>query len=208
MYTPPAFAVDDLPTLHDFIQAHSFATLISGGSESFEVTHVPLLLDRSIGECGQLIGHLAKANPQWKSAEGNRVLAIFHGPHAYVSPSWYQEQNVVPTWNYIAVHVHGTLRLQNDPSVVKRIVEDYVTEYESAMPIPWDMKSADETFVDNLTQAIVGFTIDIDRIEGKWKLSQNHSEERRQGVIEGLRKRENGDDVAIAELMEQQLNQT
>ncbi len=208
MYTPPAFDVDDLPSLHDFIHAHSFATLVSGESQSLEVTHVPLLLDRNTGQNGRLTGHIAKANPQWKSAADSRVLAIFQGPHAYISPSWYQEQNVVPTWNYVAVHVHGTLRLQNDPKVLKQIVQDYVAEYEVVMSSPWKLESADESFVKNLTQAIVGFTIEIDRIEGKWKLYQNHSEERRQGVINGLRERGNGDDVAIAALMEQQLNRS
>lgn len=201
MYTPSAFVVDDLPTLHAFIRQYSFATVVSTGSDRPEASHLPLLLDSESGDFGQLIGHMAKANDQWNSAADQEVLAIFHGPHAYITPSWYSEVNAVPTWNYAAVHVYGVLKIETDPDNLKQIVEQYVDTYESPMVAPWDLDSADGDFVEKLMAAIVGFRIDIERIEGKWKLSQNHSEERRQRVIKGLQARQQSGDAEVAELM-------
>ncbi len=202
MYTPSAFAVSDLATLHGFMQRYSFATLISASGPQPEVSHLPLLLDRNAGPNGRLIGHMAKANEHWKTAEGHEVLVLFHGPHAYISPSWYEEQNVVPTWNYVAVHVRGIMQLVTNAAAKQKIVADYVTEYEAAMPTPWALNSADQSFVDGLTDAIVCFTIDIEHIEGKSKLSQNHTADRRQKVVDGLRCRAVGDDLSVADLMQ------
>jgi transcriptional regulator len=202
MYTPSAFAVSDRDTLHDFIVAHSFATLVSSNGDVTDASHLPLLLDRDSGEDGQLIGHFAKANPHWKDLDGQNVLAIFHGPHAYVSPTWYGEQNVVPTWNYVAVHAHGTLKIEHDRGRLLDIVRQSVEVYEAAMPTPWQLDSAEPGFIDKLLDAIVGFTIDIKRIEGKWKLNQNHSSERQQRVIAGLRTRPDTGSQEVADLME------
>ncbi|QDU38349.1 Protease synthase and sporulation protein PAI 2 [Maioricimonas rarisocia] len=204
MYTPASFAVDDLPTHHDFIDHHGFATLISQSDEPL-ASHLPFLLDRQAAPQGRLRSHMARANPQWKSADGSRVLVIFNGPHAYISPRWYAAENVVPTWNYVAVHVYGTLRLVDDGATVSRIVDETVARYEADSPQPWRY-AGDADFLDRLLQMIVGFEIDIDRIEGKWKLSQNHPVERREGVIRGLR--EIGDPAAddIARLMQETLD--
>ncbi len=201
MYTPSAFAVSDRNMLHKFIQAHGFATLVSSAGEAADVSHLPLLLNREAGEHGQLAGHFAKANPHWKGLDGRNVLAIFHGPHAYVSPTWYAEQNVVPTWNYVAVHARGTLKLEHDRDRLLDIVRQSVEVYEAAMPTPWQLGSAEPAFIDKLLDAIVGFTIDIEQLEGKWKLNQNHSPERQQRVIAGLQSRPETGSQEVAGLM-------
>jgi transcriptional regulator len=201
MYVPASFAVTELAVLHDFIERHSFATLVShDGREPF-ASHVPLLLDREAGPNGWLVGHVARANPQWKHAGGQRVLAIFNGPHAYISPTWYAAQNVVPTWNYVAVHAYGVLQLIDDRERLREIVRRTVAVYEANMPQPWSVDAPEASFVDKLLEAIVGFEIEVDRIEGKWKLNQNHDVQRRQRVVEALRAQGSAEGLQIADLM-------
>jgi len=206
MYTPSSFAVDDLETLHNFIQAHSFGILTSVQDTTPLASHLPLLLERETGQHGTLVGHMAKANPQWQTAADTEVLIIFHGPHAYISPSWFGDTNVVPTWNYTAVHVYGTLKMETDPVRLHDIVKRYVDQYEAAMPTPWRLESEEAPFVSQLVEAIVGFTMAIDRIEGKAKLNQNHSTERQQNVLQGLQQRDWPGDVEVAELMQRALD--
>lgn len=201
MYTPASFELTDITEIQTHIEQHSFATLVSYENDEPLASHLPLLLDRSSAPCGQLLGHMAKANSQWKSADGNRVLAVFHGPHAYISPAWYQDQNVVPTWNYTAVHAYGTFRVVDDAEHSLRIVRQYVDIYEAQMPTPWSSDSTEAGFVESLLGGIVSFTIDVDRLEGKQKLSQNHSADRQAGVIQGLRDRNRPGDQDIANLM-------
>ena len=207
MYIPPSFAETDLNKLHDFIEQHSFATLVSQGDANLVATHLPLLLEREAGSQGRLIGHMARANPHWQQAEGQNVLTIFNGPHAYISPSWYKVKNVVPTWNYVTVHVYGRLQLTEDRSELMNIVQRYVEFYEASMPQPWDLDSAEPNFIDGLLDAIVGFTIEIDRIEGKWKLSQNHDRQRREDVTQALKGTGSEEKQAIANLMEASKNE-
>lgn len=206
MYVPPSFSETDLEKLHEYIDRHSFATLISqAGTEPF-ATHLPLPLDRGQGPQRTLVGHMARANSHGQTAAGQRVLAIFHGPHAYISPSWYETANVVPTWNYVTVHVYGTLRLIEDQSRLSALIHRMVERYESTQPNPWLLDSQDEAFVSKMLDAIVGFEIEIDRIEGKWKLSQNHSLERREKVVRQLRTSDNSDARQIADLMDSSNN--
>lgn len=200
MYIPPAFVESNLSRLHDFIEQHSFGVLVSQGPEP-AASHLPLLLDRTIGPYGRLTGHMARANPQWRDAEGTGVLAIFSGPHAYISPTWYEAQNVVPTWNYTAVHAYGTLRLVDDRAAVLQIARDTVDRYERSMPRPWTLDGA-PGFLDRLAAMIVGFHIEIHHIEGQWKLSQNHSQERRERVISGLLEQNDPTAHAVAWLMQ------
>lgn len=207
MYIPASFAENDLDRLHEFITDNSFATLVSGGSRQPGAdgeplaSHLPLLGDRLSGSQGRLIGHMAAANPHWRRLEGETVLAIFTGPHAYISPAWCETANAVPTWNYVAVHVYGTARIERDPQRLGEIVREYVEFYESTMPQPWSLDAAEPGFIAPLLEAIVGFTIDIERIEGKWKLSQNHPSVRRESVIRGLRSVGGADRERIAQLM-------
>ena len=202
MYIPASFAETDPRTLHEFIEQHSFGTLVTRGEEAPDASHIPFLLDRDAGPNGQLTGHLARANPQWKSLEDSPVLVIFSGPHSYISPAWYGAQNVVPTWNYVAVHVYGRVRLVSDNDRLLEILHRTVDTYESGRPQPWSLEEPDDDFVRGLLDAIVGFDIQIERIEGKWKLNQNHDPERRQRVVEGLRLAGSSDNKAIADLMD------
>jgi len=205
MYTPSQFDKDDIQSLHDFIESHSFATFITTDEAEPIASHLPLLLARSSGTHGRLIGHLAKANPQWMSAEGRTTLSIFHGPHAYISPTWYETQNAVPTWNYVAVHVYGKWKSVENKEGKADIVRQYVEFYESKMPAPWSMDETEDGFIDRLLDAIVCSTIEIERIEGKWKLNQNHDSERRLRVIRSLQKTGGHQELKIAELMLQTL---
>lgn len=202
MYTPSSFVENDLSILHSCIEQNSFATLITTEPSGPAASHLPLLLDRSAGPNGTLIGHMARANPQWKNLAGKEALAIFQGPHAYISPAWLQERNVVPTWNYVAVHVSGNVQIVEEPTALLDIVRRYVEFYESPMPEPWQLDSTEPDFTASLLNAIVGFTIEVASLEGKWKLSQNHNEGRRQRVIKGLKTRSDENSTRIAELMQ------
>jgi transcriptional regulator len=206
MYTPSSFRVDDLATLHPFMERHSFATLCSSTGGELEATHLPLLLDREITPHGRLVGHLARPNEQWKRAAGSRVMAIFAGPHAYVSPTWYESNETVPTWNYAAVHAYGVLTLIKDESRLREIVRRTVDVYERSMPRPWSMDDASPQYLDKMLLGIVGFEVVIDRIEGKWKLNQNHPVERREKVIRALSATGRPADAAVAALMRRQVD--
>jgi transcriptional regulator len=201
MYIPASFAESDVHHLHDFLEAHSFATLVSfDGTEPF-ASQLPFLLDRSAGTRGRLIGHMARANPQWRHATGRVVKVLFQGPHAYISPAWYEAVNVVPTWNYVSVQAAGPLQLVEEPRDVLAIVRRTVDHYESGRDRPWSLDSAESEFTEKLLASIVGFEIDIKRLKGKWKLSQNHPAERREKIIAGLRERDTLESIAIADLM-------
>ena len=206
MYTPSSFRVDDLPTLHAFMERHSFATLCSSTDGELEATHLPLLLDRENGSHGRLVGHMARPNGQWKRAAGSRVMAIFAGPHAYVSPTWYESNETVPTWNYTAVHAYGVLTLIEDEARLHEIVRRTVDVYERSMPRPWSMDDASPQYLDKMLLGIVGFEVVIDRIEGKWKLNQNHPVERREKVLRALNATGRLNDAAVAALMRQQVD--
>ena len=200
MYVPPAFAETDRSRLFDFIEANSFGLLISRVEQTVEATHLPLLLARDAGPHGRIVGHMARANRQWRSLTGQDVLCVFSGPHAYVSPSWYEAADTVPTWNYVAVHAYGTCRVVADLEKTAQIVADYVATYESSMPKPWRLDRSTSYF-QKLVKAIVGFHVDIHRIEGKWKLGQNHPAERREKAARALAASDEAKAQSIAQLM-------
>lgn len=205
MYTPASFAVTDPERLATFIAEHSFATVVTQHDGAPFASHLPLLLDRERGPQGTLVGHMAKANPQWRDAldmeDGIDALAIFHGPHTYISPTWYAEPNTVPTWNYIAVHATGRLKRMEDTNRLLALLSRTVDNYESSLPAPWRLAAQDATFIDKLLTSIVGFEIAIEKLEGKWKLNQNQSEVRRERVMAVLEKSERADDRAMAVAM-------
>jgi transcriptional regulator len=203
MYVPASFAETDTAKLHEFIKRNSFAVLTSSGEGGLVASHLPLLLDAGTGPHGQLLGHMARANPQWREVQGE-VMAIFSGPHAYVSPAWYEEGGTVPTWNYVAVHASGHFRIVQDDDGLLDILRRSVQFYEGPRSEPW-LFDESAPHVSGLLRAIVGFRIEITRLEGKWKLSQNHSDERRRKVIRALAERPGEDAKAIADLMKEGL---
>lgn len=201
MYIPKSFSETDLPTLYAFIQQHNFATLISQHDGEMTASHVPLMLDVANGI---LIGHLARANPQCKDFELSReVLAIFHGPHAYISPSWYEPGNSVPTWNYATVHVYGTSRTIDDEETLHSMLQRLVDHHEQNFAAPWKMDGLSDDYIHKMMQAVVGFQITITRLEGKYKLSQNRSEVDQQRVMTTLNSSDYPPDREVAALMQQ-----
>jgi transcriptional regulator len=198
MYTPQAFRETDDATLHDFIDQHPFAIVASANGTEIQASHLPLLLDR---ESGLLWGHMAKANNHCRDLLQGPVLCVFSGPFAYVSPQWYGEPNTVPTVNYVAVHVHGNATLVEEPGVLRELLGRQTQAFETGDPA-WSVDDLDEDFLEKLLKMIVGFRIDIQRIDGKWKLSQNHSEQRRRRVVESLRQSRSENCQDIARLME------
>jgi transcriptional regulator len=204
MYVPPAFAVTEREPLFDAIERYSFALLVSDAGGWPTATHVPLLLDRTSGEHGRLLGHMARANPHWHLLAGKQALCIFSGPHAYISPTWYEAENVVPTWNYVAVHAYGVCRLLQDEASTRQILSDTVTTYERAMPHPWALDS-DTNFFQKMSQMVVAFEIPIERLEGKWKLAQNHPRERREKTAARLTEQGEENSLEIARLMRESL---
>jgi transcriptional regulator len=198
LYVPKAFAVDDVQALHAFMAEHSFATLVSPHAEDPAVTHVPLLLEPG-GRLGTLTGHFARANPHCERLESAEVLAIFHGPHAYVSPSWYATHPSVPTWNFTTVHARGRARPVREPKALEEIVRKLVAHYEGGRPQPWQMQLPDD-YRDQMLQGIVGFHIEITSLTGKFKLSQNRPRADRMRVLEALAQG-NPEEQALAHLM-------
>lgn len=172
MYTPAHFQVNDRDTLHAFMRRHSFATLVSQEGGVPQATHLPFLLNPIQGNHGILLSHMARANPQWRHFSNTEVLVIFTGPHAYISPAWYATQPAVPTWNYTAVHAYGIPRIVTDHDRFVQMLHDLVEFYETGRPNRWHGTLPAE-FRDGLMKGIVGLEIEITRIEGKFKLSQN-----------------------------------
>lgn len=206
MYIPKAFEVTDRDTLHAFIEANSFATLTTTLDGAPFATRLPLILERDGTANGTLIGHVARANPHWRSFDGNcRALAMFDGPHAYISPNWYATSPAVPTWNYATVHAYGAPRVIEDPHKVESIVDRLVAIHEAEMPQPWSAGVLPREFKTSLLKAIVGFEMVIDRIEGKFKFGQNLLLEDQQSMLDALEKIPHRDAGWLAELAREQL---
>ena len=210
MYVPHAFAEHDLPTLFGFIEAHPLATLVtSSATDGLLATHLPLVLDRAAGPMGTLLGHVARANPHSRRPPGGapHALVIFSGPDAYITPAWYATKHetgrVVPTWNYVAVHAYGTLELRDDRQFLRANVEALVRLHEGTRPTPWQVSDAPAEYIDQQLKAIMGIELRIDRLEGKWKMSQNRPAADIDGVIQGLRASEAERDRTVAEIVRQ-----
>jgi transcriptional regulator len=205
MFIPTAFEQTDRHKLHDFIEANSFGLLVSTHTGEPFATHLPFLLERDAGPHGRLVGHMARANPQWHDLDGQEVLAVFSGPHAYVSPTWYESEDVVPTWNYVVVHAYGTCRVVDGPADLERILTASVATFEHSLPKPWSLDTTTDYF-RKLVRAVVGFRVEVSRLEGKWKLNQNHPRQRRERVIRVLARSKDQDANEIARLMTELLD--
>ena len=207
MYLPRHYAVTDRQQLHDFIKGNGFGILFSGNGPEPVASHLPFILDESAGEQGTLLSHMAGANRQWRHADGQQVLTVFQGPHAYVSPTWYQDPETVPTWNYVAVHVYGILKVVQDQERIQNILARITDYYEASLPQPWQAEFTSE-YAQQMVKRIVAFEIEIDKMQGKWKLNQNHPEERRRRVVDVLKTMPDDNSRGIVTLMEPGLEST
>jgi transcriptional regulator len=186
MYIPASNKIDDHQKAFALIESYGFATLVSQKDGIPWASHLPVLLDRKEASFGRLRSHMARANEQWQHFDPTKeVLVIFHGPHSYISPSWYASKIAVPTWNYATVHVYGLPRIEMDYDFLRRIVDDTTEKYERKMENPWKMELPENT-IDTLMNAIIGFSIEITRIETKFKLGQNRSKEDQSGMLDSL----------------------
>ena len=200
MYQPSAFREERLETLHALIRAHPLATLITAGLGGLNANLVPFTL-ADIGEKGTLRAHIAKANDQVDALKsGADTLVVFHGPEAYITPSWYASKKehgrVVPTWNYVVVQVRGTPSVIDDTAWLRAQIGALTSAQESHRSEPWSISDAPEPFIEGQIRAIIGVEIPILTIEGKWKVSQNRSAADRQGVYEGLQAEGINEDMA------------
>lgn len=195
MYIPKPFEITDPTVITSFIRENSFGILTSQVDGEPFATHLPFLYD---DDKQVLFAHMAKANPHWRGLDGQQVLVIFPGPHAYISPSWYGEGPAVPTWNYVTAHVRGTCTLIEQQLELEDILEKTTRFYEPTSKV---LTQTQETFYQNLTKAIVGFRINIKQIEFKAKLSQNKSTQVRQRIIDELNNSEYHESKVVAQWM-------
>ncbi len=190
MYLPAHFAQHDTAALHALMAAHPLATLVVTTPDGPTADLVPLHLHTADGATPELRGHVARANPLWRHADGQAVLAVFHGPQAYVTPSWYPSKarhgKVVPTWNYTMVQARGTLHAVDDAPWLRELVGLLTTVHEAPRALPWAVEDAPDDYVQQMLRAIVGIRIPLATLVGKWKVSQNRDEADRAGVAQGL----------------------
>jgi transcriptional regulator len=208
MYTPKAFEVTDLPLLQQAMKQSDLATLVTTTSRGLVATHLPLLLDETTGEYGTLTGHVSRANVQWRETDVEaEALVIFLGLDSYVTPNWYPAKQetgrVVPTWNYAAIHAYGRINFFEDVERIRTVVTELTRKHEASFPAPWQVTDAPSVYIDAQLKAIIGFDLEILRLEGKQKFNQNRSLEDRLGVIEGLRGLGDERKTEVAELMEE-----
>ncbi|RDI55075.1 FMN-binding negative transcriptional regulator [Microvirga subterranea] len=207
MYQPPHFREDRLQVQHGLIRAHPLGMLVTNGSSGLVANPLPFVLDAAASPLGTLKAHLSRANGQWRDLDPDQeVLTIFQGVDAYVTPSWYETKRetgkVVPTWNYAVVQAYGRMTVIDDPDWLRRQIGELTAAHEASRPEPWAVDDAPAPFIAAQIKGIVGIEIEITRIEGKWKVSQNRPETDRLGVAAGLRSI--GDDAAhrMAEMVD------
>jgi len=178
LYMPEHFVVDDAEAQFALMQRYAFGTLVTtSAAGELHVSHIPFLPRRDDSGRVRLLAHVARGNDHWRAlGEARHNVAIFRGPHAYVSPGWYEKHPAVPTWNYAVVHAHGRARLMEEAELHELLLE-LSTTYEAGRPKPWRMSELPASFVDTMLKAIVGFEIAVELIEGKFKLSQNRAAE-------------------------------
>lgn len=216
MYQPSLFREERIDVMHDLMRSFPFASIVTLGSGGIEANHLPFVLKpsdvlKSDGVLngngvtpGALHGHVARENPLWQ-IDSAGVLVIFQGPHHYITPSWYSAKQehgkVVPTWNYAVVHAYGSLQAHDDPAWLRTHLNDLVAQQEDARDAPWAVDDAPDDFIAAMLKGIVGVEIVIDRLEGKWKVSQNRGETDRAGVINGLKSEGTPNSVEAADLV-------
>lgn len=204
MYIPKQYRNEDAADIEQFIKANSFAALVNVAEGRPRATHTPLVLTTDVSGRQVLFGHISKANPQWRAFEsGGEVMAIFSGPHAYISSSWYDHENV-PTWNYIAVHVYGKIKLVEGDELWRHMA-GLVDKYEAGLPKPVSLDKMDPVATRKEMKGIVGFEIEITEMHAASKLSQNRDERNMQLIVDGLEQKGDADSVQMAEILKNRL---
>jgi transcriptional regulator len=202
------FKEDRIDVLHDAIRRTGLATLVTLSQDGLIASHVPMLLDAEPAPYGTLVGHLARPNPQARGAIGE-ALAIFQGPEAYITPSWYATKRatgkVVPTWNYVAIHAYGAVEFFDDRERLLDVVTRLTERQETPRADPWAVTDAPADFTQGMLNGIVGFVLPIARLEGKWKMSQNREAIDQEGVVRGLNTRAAGDDLEMADIVSRRI---
>jgi len=207
MYLPTLFAMDDVETMHRMIGAFPLGAIITQTADGLTADHIPLLVEpAATGDGHVLVGHVARNNPLWQPEQpGAEVLVIFQGESAYITPNWYATKQathqVVPTYNYCVVHVHGPLVIHDDPKWTRMAIGKLTKRMEGAEPVPWKMGDAPQDYLREMVTQIVGIEIPIRQMTGKWKTSQNRPEADRAGVVAGLEARNHHFDTAMAALV-------
>jgi len=189
MYLPKHFEETDRAVLHALIRSHPLSTWVTHSAAGLAVNHIPFMLDRDAGPHGKLVGHVARANPVWKTLSEPAVV-VFQGPEAYISPSWYPSKQehgkAVPTWNYAVVHAHGTPTAIEDVGWLRQFVTRFTQEHESRRDDPWQVSDAPTDYIEKMLGAIVGIEIPLTALTGKWKVSQNRPLADQEGMVSGL----------------------
>jgi transcriptional regulator len=205
MYIPAAFREDDLPALHGMMRAARLSSFVTATANGPVATPLPLFLNAEEGPFGTLYGHLARANPQWKTPPIGEAMALFMGPDAYITPAWYATKRetgkVVPTWNYVAVHAYGPVEFFEEPDRLLEVVTRLTNLHEAPRAEPWAVTDAPEDFIRAQLRGIVGLRLPIARLEGKRKMSQNRNEADRAGVAQGLAESDRAGDREAAALI-------
>jgi len=212
MYRPKHFEERDTGVLHALIRSHPLGAWVTTVDGMLEVNHIPFLLDEARGEHGTLIGHVARANPVWRTFSSTiESVVIFQGPQAYITPSWYASKRehgkAVPTWNYAVVHAHGIPRVIEDKAWLLAHVTALSDSHESSRRDRWSVSDAPADYIDTMLKAIVGIEIPVATLAGKWKTSQNRSLPDKLGTTAGLRERGDETALAMAALVEHHVNQ-
>lgn len=201
MYIPDFNCIEDRAVTIAFMKANPFAIMISPSGKGMHATHLPLLVEENGGKI-KLRGHFAKANHHWSSIEQEDSLVIFHGPHAYISPSLYEIRESVPTWNYVAVHVYGKAKLVKELADAERLLADLIAQFDPSYYQQW--RSFSEEYRDKMLRRIIAFEFEVNRIETKFKLGQNRTPQEQQNLIEALERNSNAAVSGIATLMRQE----
>jgi transcriptional regulator len=201
MYLPSQFEESRTEVLHQLVREHPFGTLVTMTPDGLNANHLPFEIDCTSAPFGILHAHVARANPVWRNFDQDLdALVIFQGPQAYISPSWYPTKQeagkVVPTYNYVVVHAYGRMRVMDDATWMRALLERLSATHESSQPQPWTMEDAPPDYIEKMLAAVVGIEIEITRLVGKWKVSQNQPQVNRVGVAQGLR--DIGSENAIA----------
>jgi transcriptional regulator len=211
MYNPRWFKEERVDVLQRAVETISFGTLVTSGKSGLLASHIPMMVDKSQGKLGTIQGHVARGNNQWRDTNpGSQALAMFVGPDAYISPSWYKthrdDGKVVPTWNYIAVHARGRPVFFDDIDRLFKFVTKLTVHFEDASSTGWSVADSPGDYIASELKEIIGFEMSIESLEGKWKLGQNRAEADRKGAIEGLRQRAAGRDLELSDEMDAALN--